>query len=576
MTFGPALQTALSAARAAGEMLRDELHREDGPRGKGDKAPADTEAEVRIRSILREAHPDWAFLGEETGRVSGRAGGPVWVVDPNDGTNDFIKGRRGSAVSIGLVSEGRPVLGVVFAFAFPDSAGSLFHAVEGIDGVFANGSPTRREWSTALGPEDVVLVSGGADRVPVANLECCRPARFRAIPSIAHRLALVASGRATAATSLWSPKSWDYAAGHALIRAAGGTLVDEGRLEPAYPADAGGSVRRLFAGADAVARELSRRDWNRAFDAEPDPDVVVARLTPGALVRDSALLSRAQGALLGALTGDAIGTAREAGPADLRGRLSDDGEMTLSLARALLARGFDEAAIFAAYRVWGESDPKTMGGTIRNALAGRRSPESLANGALMRAIPLAIAGIDAGEADLVARARAEAALTHVNPLVGEASAAYVVAARSLLRGASPRDAFDAAHALARRERFSSVAIEAIVQAERSPPANPRVHAGLVWTALQTAFHELLRSNSYEESIERILEAGGDVDTNATIAGGLLGAALGRDAIPHRWANLVLSARPARGFSADARPARYWASDALTLAERLLLSGTASD
>jgi fructose-1,6-bisphosphatase/inositol monophosphatase family enzyme/ADP-ribosylglycohydrolase len=590
MTFGPALQTALAASRAGGDLLRDELHRPDGPRGKGDKAPADTEAELRIRSILRDAHPNWGFLGEETGRVAGREGDPVWVVDPNDGTNDFVKGRRGSAVSIALVHEGRPVLGVVFAFAYPDSGGSAFHAVEGVEGVFANGAPSRAEWRGALGSGDVVLVSGGADRVPRPNLECCRPARFRAIPSIAHRLALVAAGRAAAATSLWSPKSWDYAAGHALIRAAGGSLVDERGIEPVYPADALGSVRRLFAGSGPVALELARRDWDRAFHSAHDPDVVVTRLTPGALVRDPRLLSRAHGALLGALTGDAIGTAWEAAPPGasarelgiaralasprgLPGRLSDDGEMTIALARVLVERGFDPDAVLAAYREWGATDPRTMGATIRNALAGRPTPDSLANGALMRAIPLALAGLDDSEETLASRAKAEAALTHAHPHVGEASAAYVVAARHLLKGARPRNAFDAAHALARRDRFSTSAIDALVGSQEAPPANPRVNAGLVWIALQTAFHELLHSDSYEDSIARILDAGGDVDTNATIAGGLLGAALGREAIPDEWRNLVLSARPAHGFEPDARPARYWPTDALTLAERLLLSGT---
>src|SRR5438445_562161 len=86
-----------------------------GAVGGGDKAEADVEAEHAIRSCLLEAFPDWGYRGEETGAHAGAAGQPTWLVDPNDGTRDYLAGRRGSAVSIGLVRDGRPVLGVVFA-----------------------------------------------------------------------------------------------------------------------------------------------------------------------------------------------------------------------------------------------------------------------------------------------------------------------------------------------------------------------------------------------------------------------------------------------------------------------------
>jgi ADP-ribosyl-[dinitrogen reductase] hydrolase len=124
--YAPALRVALSAARAAGDVLRTDLHRPSGPRGKIDKAEADLEAEAVIRARLSEAFPSWGYLGEETGRISGSPGAPLWLVDPNDGTRDYLKGCRGSAVSIGLLHESRPVLGVIFAFAYPDDTGDLF------------------------------------------------------------------------------------------------------------------------------------------------------------------------------------------------------------------------------------------------------------------------------------------------------------------------------------------------------------------------------------------------------------------------------------------------------------------
>src|SRR5512139_1670983 len=111
-----ALAVAIAAAREAGDLLRADLHRPAGPRGEVDKADADTEAEQLIRARLLGELPGASFLGEETGRAAGRAGEPLWLVDPNDGTRDYLRGRRGSAVSIALLVDSRPCLGVVFAF----------------------------------------------------------------------------------------------------------------------------------------------------------------------------------------------------------------------------------------------------------------------------------------------------------------------------------------------------------------------------------------------------------------------------------------------------------------------------
>src|SRR5204862_8345811 len=152
-----------------------------------------------IRRRLTRTFPDWSYLGEETGRSSGAAGAPVWLVDPNDGTRDYLVGRRGSAVSIGLVVDRRPVLGVVFAFAYPDDAGDLFAWAEGCGPVRRNGRASPAHLPAALAASDVVLVSSKGDRDPEANLRCVAPARYRAVPSIAHRLALVGAGEASAA-----------------------------------------------------------------------------------------------------------------------------------------------------------------------------------------------------------------------------------------------------------------------------------------------------------------------------------------------------------------------------------------
>src|SRR5512137_437813 len=128
------LEVAIEAAQAAGALLREELHRPEGPRGHGAKAPADAEAEDLIRALLTAAFPDHGIHAEERTRENRPARDAelhTWLVDPNDGTSGFIKGWRGAAVSIALVRDGELVLGVVYAYAAPDDNGDLLAWAEG-------------------------------------------------------------------------------------------------------------------------------------------------------------------------------------------------------------------------------------------------------------------------------------------------------------------------------------------------------------------------------------------------------------------------------------------------------------
>ncbi|WP_338053637.1 inositol monophosphatase family protein [Metapseudomonas resinovorans] len=103
------LERVVETVLSAGCLLAAEWERPDGPRGKGDKAEVDVEIEEQLRaSLLRLLNCD--FWGEETG-LSFTEAEFCWVVDPNDGTSDFLQGRRGSAISVGLLRNAVPVLG---------------------------------------------------------------------------------------------------------------------------------------------------------------------------------------------------------------------------------------------------------------------------------------------------------------------------------------------------------------------------------------------------------------------------------------------------------------------------------
>jgi ADP-ribosylglycohydrolase len=99
--------------------------------------------------------------------------------------------------------------------------------------------------------------------------------------------------------------------------------------------------------------------------------------------------------------------------------------------------------------------------------------------------------------------------------------------------------------------------------------------GWVLIALRNAFFELLHAESLETGVVNTVRRGGDTDTNAAIAGALLGAALGRAAVPAQWRNAVLSARAHQSRAKHPRPPEYWPVDCYELAERLLLAGRTS-
>jgi len=384
-------------------VLRADFHRPGGPRGARDKADADLEAERLIRGRLHAFDASWRYLGEETGAGEGAPGSPVWLVDPNDGTRDYLVGRRGSAVSIGLAHEGRPRLGVVYAFAHPDDRGELFAWAEGCGSLRHDEVAVEVALPAALGRSDVALVSSRADRDPEASLLAVEPARYRTTPSIAYRLAATAAGQAAAATSLYAPGAWDYAAGHALLRAVGGALVDERGREVGYDDQGGSSTRRAFGGSPLVVADLAARRWEGAQESDGSSAWRV-RLRPGEAVSDPARLSRAHGCLLALIAADSSGgweperdLQDDPGGGRLAGQPRAAGEMAIALARSIVAEsGFDRAAALAAYREWAASEPPARPG----------ADAVLARAAVLGVFAHALPGPEAAEL-----ARADATLT---------------------------------------------------------------------------------------------------------------------------------------------------------------------
>lgn len=218
------LALAKKAARGAGEILRGYWRRGGYKIGsKGHDNPvtaADLEADRAIKKLLRDPFPGYGWLSEETvdndDRLECRR---VWIVDPLDGTKEFINGIPEFAVAIALVEDGVPVLGVTYN----PIKREMYWAARGV-GCHLNTQRVRVTRKRTLKRATVL-----ASRSETARGEWqVFGGMLKVSPtgSVAYKLAMVAAGNADA-TFTRSPKSeWDIASGAALVIEAGGTITD--------------------------------------------------------------------------------------------------------------------------------------------------------------------------------------------------------------------------------------------------------------------------------------------------------------------------------------------------------------
>lgn len=229
-------QFAVQAAREAGRLIREHAGRIRSYETKANAndlvTAVDRAAEETIARILTGAFPEIPILGEE-GAAAGLVPGAgdlaalpeVWVVDPLDGTMNFVYGVPFSSVSIALARYGQPVVGVVYD-PYQDE---LFTARQG-EGAWRNGQ--RIQVRPAPGLHEAVAVTGfpTAQAARQQNLAGAmalagRARNLRAMGSAALEMAYVACGRLTLFYEL-NLNPWDLAAGAVLVKEAGGRVTD--------------------------------------------------------------------------------------------------------------------------------------------------------------------------------------------------------------------------------------------------------------------------------------------------------------------------------------------------------------
>lgn len=224
-THSQLLEQVIAAARAAGASILDTYATDFAVRGKEDASPvteADEKAEAVILDALAKIAPEIPVISEEeaaAGHIP-KVGECFWLVDPLDGTKEFINRNGEFTVNIALIENGQPVLGVVLAPAL----NRLFAGVTG-QGAFVEDSGARRPIRCRQIPAEGLTVVSSRSHGDAAALDAFLAGRRIAASVNAGsslKLCLVAAGEADLYPRLGRTMEWDIAAGHAVLRAAGG------------------------------------------------------------------------------------------------------------------------------------------------------------------------------------------------------------------------------------------------------------------------------------------------------------------------------------------------------------------
>ena len=288
---------------------------------------------------------------------------------------------------------------------------------------------------------------------------------------------------------------------------------------------------------------------------------------------DPQLVSRARGSLLGLVAGNQLGVPTEhmgtpdairkafpngvvdLAPAPKNSPYDDDAAMALLLGESLLAsKGFDANDVARRWVKWMKVDGRGIGITTKRALtlidrgkepfeAGRLANQenpgrSAGNGSVMRCLPVALRYHDDPDR-LIRVSTQQAAITHADERCTWGAAAVNLAARELLHG-NIYFVDEVMHRIG--DRAPRVLREAIHRVPRERESDLPIaragEAGYVVHCVEIAFWFVTHDRSLEEALIALAQAGGDTDTNAAVAGALLGARYGDIALPPRWIDKI--------------------------------------
>jgi ADP-ribosyl-[dinitrogen reductase] hydrolase len=303
----------------------------------------------------------------------------------------------------------------------------------------------------------------------------------------------------------------------------------------------------------------------------PDPSVL--KKHPNAITQQQIdEKSRFLGTLLGAAAGEALGAPHEfksaaelaVPPGEITGggiwaagEPTDDIELTLALLRSLASRGhLDLDDVARGYLAWVARGPKDVGNLTRAALENLRAGDpptqsgaiawedsgrrSAGNGSVMCCAPIGllhVRNLDGLADDAAAASR----ITHYDPRCVGGCVAVTTAIAHLVRG----EVDEAVELAARAAGVVSDEVRTVI--ERGIARKPSdlnvdgADRGFVLHTVELAFSALASASDFEDGVLAVLSRGGDTDTNACVAGALLGAKFGKSRIPERWVSKLKAA-----------------------------------
>jgi len=218
------LKLALDASKEAGKIIMQYYRADYEIKEKGYHNPvttADNEADSFLKSTLTDAMPEYGWLSEETVDSKDRLDKDrVWIVDPLDGTKEFIEGVPHFVVSIALVDKGIPIIGVLHNPVTEET----FYAAKG-EGAYLNNF--RYHCSIKASTKEMVILNSRSEtRRGLWESYKAKFKELRAIGSVAYKMGLTATGKADIFATLRPKNEWDVCAGTCLINEAGGKVID--------------------------------------------------------------------------------------------------------------------------------------------------------------------------------------------------------------------------------------------------------------------------------------------------------------------------------------------------------------
>ena len=218
------IKVAKEAALDAGNLILSFYKADYEIRDKGYHNPvttADHAADNRIKEILVQSFPEYGWLSEETVDSKDRLKNErVWVVDPLDGTKEFIEGVPHFVVSIALVENGIPIIGVLYN----PVTSELFEAAMGNGAKLNNKNITCSSKDNLSGM--IILNSRSETKKGLWDPYIDTFRKLKPIGSVAYKLGLIAAGKADIFASLRPKNEWDICAGNCIVNEAGGKLID--------------------------------------------------------------------------------------------------------------------------------------------------------------------------------------------------------------------------------------------------------------------------------------------------------------------------------------------------------------